>query len=87
MFPNYYNPFILQIVIVLSTKYLLQGNVAYVPQEAWIQNMTLRDNILFGKEYKHSRYWDVIDSCALKPDLELLDDSDNTEIGERVCIE
>jgi len=25
---------------------LLQGSVAYVPQQAWIQNLTVRDNIV-----------------------------------------
>ena len=32
------------------------GNVAYVPQQAWMQNETLRNNILFGKPYRHSVY-------------------------------
>lgn len=31
---------------------LLQGSVAYVPQQAWIQNATLRDNVMFGKRYE-----------------------------------
>lgn len=60
--------------------------MAYVPQEAWIQNMTLRDNILFGRDYNHSRYWKVIDNCSLKTDLALLDGGDKTEIGEKVTI-
>lgn len=33
----------------------LKGSVAYVPQTAWIQNCTLQDNILFGKEYAGSK--------------------------------
>ena len=28
----------------------VNGNLAYVPQQAWIQNMTLKDNIIFGNE-------------------------------------
>lgn len=55
-----------------------------MPQEAWIQNMTLRDNILFGKEFNPSKYAKVIENCALKRDLELLDGGDKTEIGEKV---
>ena len=47
--------------------------------------MTLRDNILFGKEYNNSRYWKVIENCALKQDIALLDGGDKTEIGEKVC--
>ena len=63
---------------------LIQGTIAYVPQEAWIQNMSVRDNVLFGKDYNHSKYWKVIENCALKPDLELLDGGDKTELGEKV---
>ena len=69
---------------ILITSVFFQGNIAYVPQEAWIQNMTLRDNILFGKEFNPSKYWKVIENCALKTDLEILDGGDKTEIGEKV---
>ncbi|XP_061856985.1 ATP-binding cassette sub-family C member 2 [Colius striatus] len=61
----------------------IQGSVAYVPQQAWIQNATLRDNILFGSELDEARYQQVIKACALLPDLELLPAGDQTEIGER----
>ena len=58
--------------------------MAYVSQQAWIQNATVRDNILFSSELDHTRYEHVINSCALKPDLEILPAGDLTEIGERV---
>ncbi|XP_052786998.1 multidrug resistance-associated protein 1-like [Mya arenaria] len=61
----------------------VKGNIAYVPQEAWIQNMTLRDNILFGKKYQERKYKKVIQSCALERDLEILSGGDLTEIGEK----
>ena len=63
---------------------ILQGSVAYVSQQAWIQNFTLRDNILFSRAFDSARYEQVIDSCALRPDLEILPAGDLTEIGERV---
>lgn len=59
------------------------GNRAFCPQYAWIQNTTVRENILFGKEYDRRWYEQVIDTCALRPDLEMLPNSDLTEIGER----
>ncbi|XP_058980636.1 multidrug resistance-associated protein 1 isoform X14 [Musca domestica] len=59
------------------------GSIAYVPQQAWIQNSTLRDNILFGKPYDRKRYNRVIDACALRPDIEMLSAGDQTEIGEK----
>ena len=56
---------------------------AFCPQYAWIQNATVRDNILFGKEFDRKRYEQVIDACALRADLDMLPNSDQTEIGER----
>lgn len=56
---------------------------AFCPQYAWIQNTSVRNNILFGKEYEESWYDKVIDACALTPDLEILPSGDQTEIGER----
>jgi ABC-type multidrug transport system fused ATPase/permease subunit len=56
---------------------------ALSPQSAWVQNATIRDNILFGAPFSPDRYWQVIDACALRPDLDLLPDGDMTEIGER----
>lgn len=61
-----------------------QGSVAYVPQQAWMQNATLRDNILFGKPYNEQKYRCVLEACALTPDLEVLPGGDLTEIGEKV---
>ncbi|XP_037822326.1 multidrug resistance-associated protein 1 isoform X2 [Lucilia sericata] len=59
------------------------GSIAYVPQQAWIQNATLRENILFGKEYDRKRYNRVIDACALRADIDMLSAGDKTEIGEK----
>ncbi|KAK9957353.1 hypothetical protein ABG768_011605 [Culter alburnus] len=61
----------------------IKGSVAYVPQQAWIQNATLKDNILFGRESKDSWYQKVVEACALLPDLEILPGGDSTEIGEK----
>ncbi|KAM9817691.1 ATP-binding cassette sub-family C member 3 [Neosynchiropus ocellatus] len=61
----------------------VRGSVAYVPQQAWIQNATLRDNILFGKPYNAQKYRCVLEACALTPDLEVLPGGDMTEIGEK----
>ncbi|KAG8225955.1 hypothetical protein J437_LFUL006184, partial [Ladona fulva] len=60
-----------------------KGTIAYVPQQAWIQNALLKDNILFGKKFDNSSYRNVIKSCALKSDLEMLPAGDQTEIGEK----
>ncbi|XP_043350056.1 multidrug resistance-associated protein 1 isoform X3 [Dermochelys coriacea] len=61
----------------------VKGSVAYVPQQAWIQNAALKDNIIFGREMKESHYKHVIEACALLPDIEILPTGDRTEIGEK----
>ncbi|XP_065177497.1 multidrug resistance-associated protein 1-like [Sycon ciliatum] len=61
----------------------VKGRVAFVPQQAWIQNATVRDNILFGRMYNQAVYQKVINACALGPDLEMLPGGDMTEIGEK----
>ncbi|RPA94274.1 hypothetical protein L873DRAFT_1442024 [Choiromyces venosus 120613-1] len=57
--------------------------VAYCPQYAWIQNASVRENIIFGREFKEDWYADVVDACALQQDLDMLPHGDQTEIGER----
>lgn len=59
------------------------GSVAYVAQQAWIQNATLRDNVLFGRPFDRKRYDQVIEACALIADLAMLPAGDLTEIGEK----
>ena len=58
--------------------------MAYVPQQAWIQNATLKDNILFGKNLNNMKYGKIIEACALGPDLDILPGRDMIEIGEKV---
>ena len=62
----------------------MQGHTAYVPQQAWIQNATLKNNILFNKKLNDRAYQRVLDACALNPDLKILPGGDMTEIGEKV---
>ncbi|EJW88194.1 multi drug resistance-associated protein [Wuchereria bancrofti] len=59
------------------------GSIAYAPQQPWIQNLSLMDNILFGTPFDPQQYETVLDACALKPDLATLPAGDQTEIGEK----
>uniref|UniRef100_F1KS39 Multidrug resistance-associated protein 1 n=1 Tax=Ascaris suum TaxID=6253 RepID=F1KS39_ASCSU len=61
----------------------VRGQMAYVPQQPWIQNLTLRENIIFGKKYDEKFYDRVIEACALRPDIAILPQGDSTEIGEK----
>ncbi|XP_014250192.1 multidrug resistance-associated protein 1-like [Cimex lectularius] len=67
----------------ISGRVNTKGSIAYVPQIAWIQNATLRENILFGNAYNSKLYEKVITACALKADFEMLPAGDRTEIGEK----
>ncbi|TBU53541.1 hypothetical protein BD310DRAFT_937787 [Dichomitus squalens] len=59
------------------------GGIAYAAQESWVQNETIKDNILFGAPYDEERYNKVLEQCALKRDLSLFDAGDLTEVGEK----
>ncbi|KAH7105025.1 multidrug resistance-associated ABC transporter [Auriculariales sp. MPI-PUGE-AT-0066] len=64
-------------------EWILPGVCAYVPQVAFLQNATIRDNILFYLPFDEDRYQQTLDDCALLSDLRILGDGDQTEIGER----
>ena len=55
-----------------------------MPQQAWILNATLRENVLFGEAFEEERYWNTLHACALMADLKILPAGDLTEIGEKV---
>ena len=57
--------------------------VAFVSQTPWLQNATIKDNILFGSPVDKERYEKVITACALRPDLAALPKGDETRIGLR----
>ncbi|KAK0557581.1 hypothetical protein OC846_000369 [Tilletia horrida] len=61
----------------------LSGRVAYCSQTPWLCSQSIRDNILFGSAFQKERYEEVLECCALKPDLKVLVDGDQTEIGEK----
>ncbi|KAJ1666246.1 Transporter of the ATP-binding cassette (ABC) [Coemansia sp. RSA 1646] len=57
--------------------------LAYVSQEPWLRNASIRDNILFGEPYCQDRYEKVLGMCTLRPDLCMFPAGDMTEVGER----
>ncbi|XP_055860708.1 multidrug resistance-associated protein 1-like isoform X2 [Biomphalaria glabrata] len=60
-----------------------QGTISYSPQEAWILNDTVRNNVLFDSELDEEKYQKVIQACALESDLAVFPAGDRTEIGEK----
>ncbi|KAI9024263.1 P-loop containing nucleoside triphosphate hydrolase protein [Hyaloraphidium curvatum] len=61
----------------------MDGGIGYCPQTAWIQNATLKDNVLFGLPFDEATYKRALAVAALEKDLEILPHGDMTEIGER----
>lgn len=74
---------------ILGESAVLKGTVqgpsdamyAYVAQVPWLENASIRDNILFGSALDAGRYDEVLFACALRQDLSLFPDRDATEIG------
>ncbi|NWU78711.1 MRP7 protein, partial [Onychorhynchus coronatus] len=61
----------------------LEQGFGLATQEPWIQFTTIRENILFGREYDARLYEEVVEACALSEDLNILPAGDQTEVGER----
>mgnify|MGYP003709382319 CR=1 FL=1 len=59
------------------------GSIAYASQVAFIQNSTLRENIIYGSPFDEEKYEHTLQMCALLPDIKVLPAGHDTEIGER----
>ncbi|XP_078527762.1 ATP-binding cassette sub-family C member 12-like [Lissotriton helveticus] len=68
---------------LLDGAVYVNGTLAYVSQQAWIFHGSVKENILFGKEFDKKRYQEAISVCSLELDLASLPFGDMTEIGER----
>ena len=42
---------------------VIADSLAYVQQNPWIQNKTIRDNILFGLPYEEEKYNETVKIC------------------------
>jgi ABC-type multidrug transport system fused ATPase/permease subunit len=58
-------------------------SVFYVSQESWIFSATVKQNILFGKPYDKDKFSQIVKICALKDDLKILPNGENTIIGDK----
>ncbi|KAG7473782.1 hypothetical protein MATL_G00099570 [Megalops atlanticus] len=63
-----------------------RGSVAYASQKPWLLNATVVENIIFEMPLNKQRYKAVIEACSLQPDIDILPQGDQTEIGERGII-
>lgn len=65
------------------SDWIIPSTVAYVSQIPWIENATIKDNILFDSPYDPNRFRKVLHACALEADLLILPDGDATEVGAK----
>ena len=62
---------------------VVNGSMSLSAQQAWLINDTVRNNILFGKEFDQKKYDEVVKVCCLEDDLKILAGGDQCEIGDR----
>lgn len=67
---------------LLSGRIVIGGTVGYCPQQPWIINASIRENIILGQEFIPSKYWRIIKDCQMESDLVALPFGDLTDIGE-----
>lgn len=63
--------------------YIRGQEIAYCPQEAWIMNQSIKENILFGRKFNRIVYDKTIQACQLLPDFNIFSDGDETMVGEK----
>lgn len=64
-----------------ASNWHVEGSLAFVAQIPWIENATIKDNILFGLPFDSLRYRKTLSVCALQKDLEMFTDGELTDIG------
>jgi ABC-type multidrug transport system fused ATPase/permease subunit len=74
---------ILKELHLIKGKLLSKGRLSWVPQEPFLLNDTLRNNILFGNAFDVARYSRVVSICELAQDIDSLKGGEFAEIGEK----
>ncbi|KAF2841494.1 multidrug resistance-associated protein 1 [Patellaria atrata CBS 101060] len=67
----------------IKGEVVVRGSIAYVAQQSWIMNGSVKENIIFGHRWDPDFYDKTIHACALLEDFLSLPDGDQTEVGER----
>lgn len=71
----------LPITEVATVEWIIPKTMAFVAQDPWIENASLRENVLFGLPFFADRYRKVLQASALTQDIGLMQDGDRTEVG------
>lgn len=62
-------------------NWIVPDAICFISQTPWIENATIKNNVLFGLPFDPVRYQKVLEACALAQDLSLFEDGDETEVG------
>ncbi|PIK61690.1 putative multidrug resistance-associated protein 4 isoform X2 [Apostichopus japonicus] len=68
---------------VTHGHYNVSKKIGYASQQPWVFSGTIRENILFGREYEEKRFRKVLEQCDLNQDLSQYADKDLTLVGEK----
>lgn len=66
-----------------GTSVKKNGTIAFISQEAFLQNDTIKNNITFSQKFDQAKFDHTLDKCQIIPDLQILPGREETEIGER----
>ncbi|KAL8640320.1 MAG: hypothetical protein Q9228_002750 [Teloschistes exilis] len=67
----------------VNGEIVVHGQTAYVAQQSWVMNASVKENIVFGHRWDPDFYERTVNACALADDFKTLPDGDRTEVGER----
>lgn len=70
---------------VAERRYAWRRNLGYVPQDVYLADMTVRDNVVFGQssEVEDERVWSVLEDAQVASFIRTLPSGIDTLIGER----
>ena len=66
-----------------SGKIDVFGKIGYASQDPWIFDGTIKQNILFGREFESKRFNDTIKLCCMEHDLSSFEKGSDEIVGDR----
>ena len=74
---------ILEELPLTAGKLVSAGRIAFVSQSPWVFSGTVRDNILFGRDYHEAEYQEALRSVDLHKDVFFMRHGDLTHVGQQ----
>ena len=72
-----------ELVAAEGVELNVDATVSYVAQTAWVQSMSLRENVIFGRPFDEDSYHQALEAACMEKDIALLPNGDDTQIGEK----